>query len=117
VRLRWRRRGQLLRVAGADHVFLNSQGRPWSANAVRCAMADLRERSGLKADADEEQIVCYHMRHTAATLATANGIRDRVLADIMGHAQTKQTSRYQHLRPVDLVASIKAATRRPEGGR
>ena len=74
-------------------------------------MADLRVRCGLKADNGEEQIVCYHMRHAAATLATVNGIRDRVLADIMGHARTQTTARYQHVQPKDLVEAVKQATR------
>jgi len=78
-------------------IFLNSKGIPWTNNAVRCQMRRLRKRCGFKRDARGEPIVCYTLRHTQATLAVAAGVRDRVLADLMGHASTRTTARYQHL--------------------
>ena len=48
-------------------------------------------------------MVCYTWRHSAATEATLRGIRDRVLAELLGHASTRMTERYQHLDFADLV--------------
>lgn len=77
-------------------VFLNSQGRAWSSNAVRCCMRRLRRH--FRNDKDPaERIVTYSLRHSIATIAVALGVRDRVLADLMGHASTRTTARYQHL--------------------
>ncbi len=97
----------------AGHVFLNERGRPWTQNAVRCAMRTLRRRLGWPDEG--EHVVCYTLRHTAATLATANGVTDRRLADLMGHTSTRTTARYQHLQSDHLHAALDQAQgrRRP----
>ena len=91
-----------------EHIFLNPWDRPWRTAAVCEQMRELRARCGLAARPDQEAIVPYTFRHTAATLATVNGVRDRVLADLMGHASTGMTARYQHLSPQDLALAIRA---------
>jgi integrase len=95
-----------------DFVFLNSRGRPWTANALRLRMRTLRKK--LKFDPDErgEQVVNYTLRHTAATRACAAGLRDRVLADLMGHTSTTTTARYQHLQDRHLHEAIRTANAR-----
>jgi integrase len=92
----------LVRLArGADKlqgpVFQNSVGRPWTNNAVRCRMRWLRKKMGLQRDPRGENIVAYTFRHTTATWAAAAGVRDRILAEILGHTSTRTTARYQHL--------------------
>lgn len=81
------------------YVFLNRLRRQWSGNAVRCRMRRLRERfPELKSiGGTGENVVAYSLRHSSATVATAKGIRDRVLADLMGHSSTDMVQRYQHL--------------------
>ncbi len=98
-----------------DYVFTNSQGKRWTGNALRCAMRRVREKAGLLDGG--ELVVCYTFRHTAATEATANGVRDRRLADLLGHATTRTTARYQHLALEHLAEAIDQATarRRPAG--
>lgn len=94
-RMLWRlaqKRGQL-----EGPVFLNSQGKPWTTNAVRLRMKRLTKTCGLVADYRGERVVAYTIRHTQATLAAAKGLRDRLLAEIMGHTSTRTTARYQHL--------------------
>ena len=81
----------------SGHVFLNSRGKPWTANAVRCQMRALRRRLGLAPDHRGENVTAYTLRHTRATEATAAGVTDRALADLLGHTTTKTTARYQHL--------------------
>jgi len=96
-----------------EHVFLNSRGRPWKKDALRSAMIRARARAGLSTDDGGERVVCYTLRHTAATTATENGVRDKTLAEIMGHARTATTNRYQHLGGEHLVDVIDRATARP----
>lgn len=81
------------------HVFLNRVKKPWSGNAVRCRMRRLRERfPELQAiNGAGENVVAYSLRHSSATVATAKGVRDKVLAELMGHASTDMVQRYQHL--------------------
>lgn len=79
------------------NIFLNSLRRPWTNSAVRCVMRRLRKRLGVTRDKHGETVVAYTFRHSQATLAASKGIRDRVLADILGHVETRTTARYQHL--------------------
>ncbi len=81
----------------AGPVFVNTKGKAWTSNAVRLRMRNLRIRLKLKPDHRDEPIVAYTIRHTGATNAAAKGMRDRVLAEIMGHTSTRTTARYQHL--------------------
>lgn len=99
---------RLLRRRPARHgwVFLNSRGAKWTTNAARLRMAALRQRVGLGADHRGERIVLYTMRHTAATEACSLGVRDRLLADLMGHSSTRTTARYQHLQADHLLAAM-----------
>jgi integrase len=78
-------------------VLLSADGVPWTKEAVRLRMKRLRRRAGMKADHRGEQVVSYTFRHSMATAAAAAGVRDRVLADLMGHTTTRTTARYQHL--------------------
>lgn len=80
-----------------EPIFKTAAGRAWTPNAVRCRLRRLRTALGLKRDVRGENIVPYSFRHTGATLLTAGGIRDRTLADILGHIETSTTARYQHL--------------------
>ncbi|MCZ2342825.1 MAG: site-specific integrase [Bacteroidales bacterium] len=88
-------------------VFCNRFGDEMTSNAIRCAMRRVRAKAGLEPE-DEvgERVVCYTLRHTGATEATRRGVRDRELADILGHTTTRTTARYQHLNPDDLVNAI-----------
>ena len=95
-----------------DHVFLNRHGQPWSANALRIRMRNLRKRVGLGPDERGERVVNYTLRHTAATRACVAGVRDRVLADVMGHSRTDRTARYQHLQDDHLHRAIRTANAR-----
>lgn len=98
-----RRLGRLLlrlksrKENSAGPIFLNRLGKPWTNNASRLRMRRLRNALGWGPDRRGESIVCYSLRHTSATFAASIGIRDRTLADIMGHTNTKTTSRYLHL--------------------
>lgn len=83
--------------AGVDFIFLNSRGEPWTANAVRLRVRRLRSSCGLDADGRGEKVVAYSLRHTSATNASAAGVPDRVLAEMMGHTTTRTTARYQHI--------------------
>lgn len=78
-------------------ILENSKRQPWTANAVRLRMKRMRNRLGLKKDGRGENVVCYTIRHTQATNAAAAGVRDKVLAEVMGHTSTRTTNRYQHL--------------------
>jgi site-specific recombinase XerD len=78
-------------------IFLNTREKPWTSNGVRCLLRRLRERLGIEKDRFGETVVAYSFRHSMATLVSAWGIKDRMLADLLGHVETRTTARYQHL--------------------
>ncbi len=90
----------------ADPVLVTATGRPWAYTSQRVQMVRARQRAGLGADAGGERVVAYSIRHTAATSAARDGVRDSELADIMGHSTTSMTRRYLHRTAEDLVAII-----------
>lgn len=100
--------GELLGDGPSAHerIFTTAAGRPWTANALRCRMRRLRHALSIERDGRGENIVPYTLRHTFATLATAAGIRDRLLADALGHTETATTARYQHLQVEHVRAAL-----------
>lgn len=74
-------------------LFLNSEGNPWTANAIRCRMQRLREKLGLPAGT-----VSYSYRHTFATEGLLQGVNIATMAELLGHQDTKMISQhYGHL--------------------
>lgn len=100
------------RPADSAAIFLTHRGRPWTSNALRCRFRVLRRRLRITRDKRGETIVPYTLRHTGATIAASMGVRDRILADIMGHIDTKTTSRYLHLQTQHLQAAMKEVWKR-----
>ncbi len=101
-------------------IFLTKRGRPWTANALRCRFRRLRVKLEVNRDKRGETLVPYTFRHTGATIAAAKGVRDRILADILGHVEVKTTHRYIHLQTKHLQDAlrpvwIKERTIRPRG--
>jgi len=95
----------------AGRVFTNTLGRPWTANAARCAMRRARAAAGLNDGG--EAVVCYTLRHTSATNAIRANVSLKLVAEVMGHARTATTERYLHLDLGDLVGAIDQLHTRP----
>lgn len=95
-------------VTGCGPIFLTGRGRAWTANALRCRFRRLRVQLHIERDQRGETIVPYTLRHTGATIAAAKGVRDRILADVLGHVETKTTARYQHLQKHHLIEAMGA---------
>lgn len=87
-------------------IFKNSRGKAWTRNAVRCLLRRLRRRLQLASDARGENVTAYTVRHSLATWAAALGVVDRTLADLLGHVETRTTTRYLHLQVGHLRAAM-----------
>lgn len=88
-------------------LFLNSRGKPWSKNAIRCRMRRLREKLGLPAGT-----VAYSYRHTWTTDALCAGVDVATVAELLGHGDTSMIDRhYGHLyqRRQHLQAAVRKA--------
>ncbi|MBN9522617.1 tyrosine-type recombinase/integrase [bacterium] len=107
----YRRRGS---PGPNEPVWLDRDGKELSPNGLRCRMRLARLKAGLNPEDIEERIVCYTLRHTAATDAVRAGVRGKQLSNIMGHARSATTDRYVHLAGDDLVEGIdRLAAARP----
>lgn len=87
-------------------IFQTKRGRAWTPNVLRCRFRRMRRRLAMQKDRRGESIVPYTFRHTGATLAAAAGVRDRSLADVLGHVDVRTTSRYVHLQIEHLRAAM-----------
>lgn len=98
----------LLSVRSSGPLFLNSRGRPWTANAIRCRMRRVREKLHL-----DRGVVAYAYRHTFTTEGLANGVPIATMAELLGHVDTTMISRHyshlnqktEHLRHAALLAA------------
>ncbi len=100
-----RKKRDTIRHVGA--VFLTFRGAEWCKEKIRNRMRSARRRARLVADGRGEQVCLYTLRHTMATIASARGVSDRVLADLLGHSTTRTTARYQHLQLAHMIAAMR----------
>ncbi len=99
-----RRRGN-----GHTHVFLNTQGEPWTMSALRQQIVRLRQKLKLADD-----VTAYLTRHGFGTRAILNGVDGPTLAELMGHASQEMISKvYVHL--ADQTDHLAAAVERVSG--
>ncbi len=73
-------------------IFRNTRGKPWTQNAVRCAMKRLRDAVGL------EGVTAYTYRHSYATDSLERGVAIADLSTLMNHKDVRTTMGYAHLR-------------------
>lgn len=82
-----------LREGGQQHVFLNTEGQPWTLNALRLQVWRLKKKLGMA-----EDVCAYLCRHGFGTRAVMNGVNIAVVAELMGHSSLDMISKvYVHL--------------------
>lgn len=76
----------------AGPIFLNTRGRPWTKDSVKCRFSRLKQKVDLP-------VLCaYGIRHSYATEGLKNGVDSLSLASLMGHSDVSMIARvYQHL--------------------
>jgi integrase len=93
------------------HLFLDSQNKPWTSNAVRCRMRRYREKLDLPAGS-----VAYSYRHTFITNALTSGNNTATVAELVNHSDGSMISKhYGHLEKCPdhlLSAAEKVANRK-----
>jgi integrase len=74
-------------------LFRNARGRPWTKDAINNAVRRLRGKLGVGLE-----FVAYAMRHGFASDALAKGVPIAVVAEMLGHSDTRTLSAvYAHL--------------------
>lgn len=101
------------KIPTSGEILKTWRGSAWTKERIRQRMRTARRRAGLLPDRSGEKVCLYTIRHTMATMASARGVRDRVLADVLGHTTTRTTARYQHLdvsHILDAMARIRSGS-------
>jgi integrase len=90
--------------AGADLVFLRSDGRPWGTSHQQRPLDLASAKAGITAT------VNFHiLRHTHGSHLAMNGVPMGVIAAQLGHADTRMTEKhYAHLAPSYVAQTIRA---------
>lgn len=82
---RWPRRWESL-------VFVTSNGTPLDPGNVRRLVAQLATEAGI-----DGTVTPYSLRHSATSLLSASGVAPELLADLLGHRDTRMVFRhYRH---------------------
>lgn len=74
-----------------EYVFCTDDGKPLTANAIKCLFARLRESSNIK------RIYPHLLRHTFATSFILGGGSLELLRVYMGHSSIETTQKYLHI--------------------
>lgn len=89
----------------SDFVFLNDDGKPYSANALRKRLQRWCRRAGVPV------MPPYALRHVFGTRQGRNGTNQAILAQLMGHSNLQTSMRYimncdpAHTNAVDMMES------------
>jgi integrase len=100
---------RLAREHPTGPLFPNSQGNPWTRNAIRIRFRNLRNK--LKLDG----VVAYTVRHSYCTDGLERGVPIATMSELLGHSSTRMVSmHYNHLaeKREHLMAAARQATRR-----
>ena len=76
-------------------LFRNKDGRPWTRHAIRNRFQRKKDcKRGKKID---KGVTAYTYRHSFITDALANGLPEKVVAELVGHRSTAMMANYAHL--------------------
>lgn len=107
MRLLWEEKGR----PQSGKVFTNSVGRALDPKADWNAWRAFLDSAASVPFAPLPYIALHAARNTAASLMEAAGISDRMVAQILGHAQVKMTHRYQDAELARVRAELERAER------
>jgi integrase len=90
--------------AGSETLFLRADGKPWSISQQQTPMANACERARIT------PAISFHiLRHTHGSLLAMRGVPMGVIAEQLGHSNTRVTEKhYAHLAPSYVADTIRA---------
>jgi integrase len=89
---------------GNEHIFLRSDGEAWGVSHQSRRLKDACKI------AEIEPAISFHvLRHTYGSLLASKGVPLQVIAELLGHSDTRVTSRhYAHLMPSFVSDTLRA---------
>ena len=90
--------------SGQDQMFLRSDGDPWGKSHQRRRLRDASKRAKI-----DPPISFHILRHSYGSWLAMNGVPIRVIADALGHADTRITEKYYaHMSPSYVADTVRA---------
>lgn len=86
---------------GPELVFASKTGRPFDMANLRRLVTDVAGSAGIAG-----KLSAYDLRHSATSLLSEAGVRNELLADLLGHVDTRMVERHYRHR---LAASVDVA--------
>lgn len=111
-RLLWRMLGG---HALTGRILSTDKGQPWNRNSLRMRLRRLLGRVDVPKLSHGERVVCYTLRHSAATSMASRGMQTSVLQDLLGHSKIGTTQRYIHLHTKQLMETWRLFHQRRRG--
>ena len=82
---------ELIKKRPTGKLFLNSRGRPWTKDAIKCRLTRISEKVGFR-------VFAYAFRHSYCTRGLKKGVDTTVLASLMGHKDSRMVqTTYSHI--------------------
>ena len=89
----------------SDLIFARDDGKAWGPSHQQRPIEEASRRAGI-----EPPATFHALRHTYASALAMKGVSMRVIADQLGHADTRITERhYAHLAPSYVADTVRAA--------
>jgi integrase len=90
----------------AGLVFTTATGTPYEPGNLRRDIGALGRRVGV------DKLMPYSLRHTACSFMSAEGVALELLADVLGHVDTRMVMRhYRHVTATSVTAAVATGSR------
>ena len=102
---------RLIRKFPTGAIFRNSQGKPWTEDALGGRFRRLKKKLGMP------DLCAYSLRHSYAHWALTNGVDSHILSKLLGHVDGRMLhTRYGHVdRNVEFMIDCVNRARNPLG--
>jgi integrase len=91
-------------LARDELVFTRTSGEPWGSHDQHRPMSEARAAAGL-----DDQVTFHTLRHTYASTLVKAGVHLSIVAQSLGHADTRMVEKhYGHLAPSHVAQAIRA---------
>ncbi len=91
-------RSYIMEYTPRDHLFLGSEGAPYSATSVRSIIRRAVSKAGIK-----KRVTPHTFRHSYATHLLEQGVDLRYVQILLGHSRPETTQIYTHVTKKELL--------------
>ena len=106
---------KVLRLDGRNPVFVQSDGSPWTDNAIRRDFDKAKRDCEAVSEDKLDRLRWHDLRHSYASMLVAEGVPLFDVARLLGHGSLTMTMRYAHFQPESARRATNALDRALDG--